>query len=251
MNASFAEKVVLITGGTSGIGRATAVAFAEQGANVVISGRREAEGAESVSLIQKAGGQGLFVRGDVSEESEIETLVAKTLERFGRLDFAFNNAGVGGDVRATMTATADIYNRIMDINVRGVFFSMKHQIPAILQSGGGAIINNASVLALRPSANSPIYSASKGAVVGLTKSAALELAPKGVRVNAICPGIIETDLTQQIRSDEQNRALLMSRHPVGRFGRSEEVAAAVLYLCSPEASFITGVALPIDGGFAA
>ncbi len=212
MNASFAEKVVLITGGTSGIGRATAVAFAEQGANVVISGRREVEGAESVSLIQKAGGQGLFVRGDVSEESEIEALVAKTLERFGRLDFAFNNAGVGGEGRATMTATADIYNRIMDINVRGVFFSMKHQIPAILQSGGGAIINNASVLALRPSANSPIYSASKGAVVGLTKSAALELAPKGVRVNAICPAIIETDLTQQIRSDEQNRAYMLARH---------------------------------------
>ena len=222
MNASFAEKVVLITGGTSGIGRATAVAFAEQGANVVISGRREAEGAESVSLIQKAGGQGLFVRGDVSEESEIEALVAKTLERFGRLDFAFNNAGVGGEARATMTATADIYNRIMDINVRGVFFSMKHQIPAILQSGGGAIVNNASVLALRPSANSPIYSASKSAVVGLTKSAALELAPKGVRVNAICPAIIETDLTQQIRSDEQSRALYAGAasgrtfRPVGR-----------------------------------
>jgi NAD(P)-dependent dehydrogenase (short-subunit alcohol dehydrogenase family) len=251
MNTSFAEKVALVTGGTSGIGRATAVAFAEQGANVVISGRREAEGAESVSLIQKAGGQGLFVRGDVSEESEIEALVAKTLERFGRLDFAFNNAGVGGEGRATMTATADIYNRIMDINVRGVFFSMKHQIPAILQSGGGAIINNASVLALRPSANSPIYSASKSAVVGLTKSAALELAPKGVRVNAICPAIIETDLTQQIRSDEQSRAYMLARHPVGRFGRSEEVAAAVLYLCSPEASFITGVALPLDGGFSA
>ncbi len=208
MNTSFAEKVVLITGGTSGIGRATAVAFAEQGANVVISGRREAEGTESLSLIQKAGGQGLFVRGDVSEESEIEALVAKTLERFGRLDFAFNNAGVGGEGRATMTATADIYNRIMDINVRGVFFSMKHQIPAILQSGGGAIVNNASVLALRPSASSPIYSASKAAVVALTKSAALEFAPKGVRINAICPAIIETDLTKQLRGDDKSRALL-------------------------------------------
>jgi NAD(P)-dependent dehydrogenase (short-subunit alcohol dehydrogenase family) len=178
-------------------------------------------------------------------------MVAKTLERFGRLDFAFNNAGVGGLGRATMTATGDIYDQIMNINVRGVFFSMKHQIPAILQSGGGAIVNNASVLALRPSANSPIYSASKAAVVGLTKSAALEFAPKGVRINAICPAIIETDMTEQLRGDEQTRAYLLSLHPVGRFGQSEEVAASVLYLCSPEASFITGVALPLDGGFAA
>jgi NAD(P)-dependent dehydrogenase (short-subunit alcohol dehydrogenase family) len=251
MDKRFTGKVALITGGTSGIGRTTAIAFAEQGADVVIAGRREAEGAESLTLVQKAGGQGLFVRVDVNDESEIEAKVAKTLERFGRLDFAFNNAGVGGLGRATMTATADIYDQIMNINVRGVFFSMKHQIPAILQSGGGAIVNNASVLALRPSANSPIYSASKAAVVGLTKSAALEFAPKGLRINAICPAIIETDMTEQIRGDEQTRAYLLSRHPVGRFGQSEEVAASVLYLCSPEASFITGVALPFDGGFAA
>ena len=251
MDKRFTGKVALITGGTSGIGRATAIAFAEQGAYVVIAGRREAEGAESLTLVQKAGGTGLFVRADVNDESEIEAMVAKTLERFGRLDFAFNNAGVGGLGRATMTATADIYDQIMNINVRGVFFSMKHQIPAILRSGGGAIVNNASVLALRPSANSPIYSASKAAVVGLTKSAALEFAPKGVRINAICPAIIETDMTEQIRGDEQTRAYLLSRHPVGRFGQSEEVAASVLYLCSPEASFITGVALPLHGGFAA
>jgi NAD(P)-dependent dehydrogenase (short-subunit alcohol dehydrogenase family) len=251
MDTSFTGKVALITGGTSGIGRATAIAFAEQGANVVVAGRREAEGADSVALIEKAGGTGLFVRVDVNDELEIEAMVAKTLERFGRLDFAFNNAGVGGLGRATMTASGDIYDQIMNINVRGVFFSMKHQIPAILQSGGGAIVNNASVLALRPSANSPIYSASKAAVVGLTKSAALEFAPKGVRVNAICPAIIETDMTEQMRGDEQTRAYLLSRHPVGRFGQSEEIAASVLYLCSPEASFITGVALPLDGGFAA
>jgi NAD(P)-dependent dehydrogenase (short-subunit alcohol dehydrogenase family) len=251
MDTSFTGKVALITGGTSGIGRTTAIAFAERGANVVVAGRREAEGADSVALIEKAGGTGLFVRTDVNDESEIEAMVAKALERFGRLDFAFNNAGVGGLGRATMTATGDIYDQIMNINVRGVFFSMKHQIPAILQSGGGAIVNNASVLALRPSANSPIYSASKAAVVGLTKSAALEFAPKGVRINAICPAIIETDMTEQIRGDEQTRAYLLSRHPVGRFGQSEEVAASVLYLCSPEASFITGIALPLDGGFAA
>jgi NAD(P)-dependent dehydrogenase (short-subunit alcohol dehydrogenase family) len=251
MDKRFTNKVALITGGTSGIGRATAIAFAEQGADVVIAGRREAEGAESLTLVQKAGGQGLFVRVDVNDESEIEAMVAKTLERFGRLDFAFNNAGMGGLGRATMTATADIYDQIMNINVRGVFFSMKHQIPAILQSGGGAIVNNASALALRPSANSPIYSASKAAVVGLTKSAALEFAPKGLRINAICPAIIETDMTEQMRGDEQTRAYLLSRHPIGRFGQSEEVAASVLYLCSPEAAFITGVALPLDGGFAA
>src|ERR1700723_320933 len=221
MNTSFAEKVALITGGTSGIGRATAVDFAEQGANVVISGRREAEGAESLSLIKKAGGQGLFVRGDVSEESEIETLVAKTLERFGRLDFAFNNAGVGGEGRATMTATADIYNRIMDINVRGVFFCMKHQIPAILQSGGGAIVNNASILGLRPRAGSPIYSASKAAVIALTKSVALEFAAQSIRVNAVCAAIIETDMTAKMRNDEEMHRDLLGSHPGGRFGKSE------------------------------
>jgi NAD(P)-dependent dehydrogenase (short-subunit alcohol dehydrogenase family) len=152
MNTPFTEKVILITGGTSGIGRATAIAFAERGANVVVAGRREAEGAESVALIQNAGGNGLFVRTDVNIESEIAALVARTLEHFGRLDFAFNNAGVGGEGRGSITATEEIYDLIMNINVRSVFFCMKHQIPAILQSGGGAIVNNASILGLRPRA---------------------------------------------------------------------------------------------------
>ena len=250
MNTPFTDKVALITGGTAGIGRATAIAFAERGANVVVTGRREAEGAESVALIQKAGGQGLFVRADVSVESEIASSVALTLEHFGRLDFAFNNAGVGGEGRGTITAPGDVYDHIMNINVRGVFFSMKHQIPAILRSGGGAIVNNASVLGLRPRAGSPIYSASKAAVIALSKSVALEFAPKGIRVNAVCAAIIETDLTEKIRSDDETRRNLLASHPVGRFGKSEEVAAAVVYLCSPEAAFITGAALPIDGGFA-
>jgi len=249
MNTPFTGKVALITGGTTGIGRATSVAFAERGANVVVAGRREAEGAETVALIQKAGGHGLFVRTDVAVESEIAALVARTQEHFGRLDFAFNNAGVGGEGRGGITATEEIYDRIMNINARAVFFSMKHQIPAILLSGGGAIVNNASVLGLRPS-GSVIYSASKAAVISLTKSVALEFAPKGIRVNAVCAAIIETDMTQNMRSNEETRQDLLKRHPVGRFGRSEEVAGAVLYLCSPEAAFITGTALPIDGGFA-
>jgi NAD(P)-dependent dehydrogenase (short-subunit alcohol dehydrogenase family) len=251
MILSFAGKVVLITGGTSGIGRATAIAFAEQGANVVIAGRRETEGTESVALVEKAGGNGFFVRTDVTREEEIAALVARTVEHFGRLDFAFNNAGVGGEAGAGIANTGEVFDRIMDTNVRSVFFGMKHQIPAILQSGAGAIVNNASILGLRPNAGSPIYSASKFAVIGLTKSVALEFAAKGVRVNAVCPAIIETDMTERIRGNDQNRSYLLERHPIGRFGRPEEVAAAVLYLCSPGAAFITGVALPLDGGFAA
>ena len=251
MNSSFEGKVVLITGGTAGIGRATAVAFAEQGANVVVAGRREAEGAESVALVEKAGGKGLFVRTDVTREEEIAALVGRTVERFGRLDFAFNNAGIGGEAGAGIANTGEVFDRIIDTNVRSVFFGMKHQIPAILQSGGGAIVNNASVLGLRPNPGSPIYTASKFAVVGLTKSVALEFATKGVRVNAVCPAVIETDLTEQVRRNDRTSGSLLAKHPIGRFGRPEEVAAAVLYLCSAGAEFITGVALPVDGGLAA
>jgi len=255
MNPSFAGKVALITGGTSGIGRPTAVAFAEQGANVVVAGRREAEGAESVRLVEKAGGNGLFVRTDVAIEKEVEAMVARTVEYFGRLDFAFNNAGVSGgemDSGKGIANTNDFFNRIMDANVRGVFFSLKHEIPAILQSGGGAIVNNASVAGLRAIiAGTPIYTASKFAVVGLTRSVALEFAAKGVRVNAVCPAIIETEMTEHLSQNNELRAKIMAMHPIGRFGQSEEVAAAVLYLCSPGAAFITGVTLPVDGGILA
>jgi NAD(P)-dependent dehydrogenase (short-subunit alcohol dehydrogenase family) len=255
MNPSFAGKVVLITGGTSGIGRATAVAFAEQGANVVVAGRRVAEGAESVRLVEKTGGNGLFVRTDVAIEKEVEAMVARTVEYFGRLDFAFNNAGVSGGERDSgkgIANTNEFFNHIMDANVRGVFFSLKHEIPAILKSGGGAIVNNASVAGLRAiMPGTPIYTASKFAVVGLTRSVALEFAVKGVRVNAVCPAIIETEMTAWLSQNNELRAKVMALHPIGRFGQSEEVAAAVLYLCSPGAAFITGVALPLDGGLLA
>jgi NAD(P)-dependent dehydrogenase (short-subunit alcohol dehydrogenase family) len=251
MNPSFAQKVVLITGGTSGIGRATAVAFAEQGANVVVAGRREAEGAESVRLIEKTGSNGLFVRTDVAIEKEVEAMVTRTVDYFGRLDFAFNNAGVSGEMDSGngIANTTEVFNRIMDTNVRGVFLSLKHEIPAMLKSGGGAIVNNASVAGLKAIIpGTPIYTASKFAVVGLTRSVALEFAAKGVRVNAVCPAIIETEMTERFRGNNEVRKRLMALHPIDRFGQSEEVAAAVLYLCSPGAAFITGAALPVDGG---
>jgi NAD(P)-dependent dehydrogenase (short-subunit alcohol dehydrogenase family) len=247
----FEGKVALVTGGTSGIGRATAVAFAEQGANVIISGRREAEGAETVSLVEKAGGAGLFVRAEVSLEEDILALLDATLEQFGRLDFAFNNAGISLESGTGIANTGEIFDRLMSINVRSVFFGMKHQIPAILKSGGGAVVNNASVLGLRPVAGSPIYCASKAAVISLTKSAALEFATRGVRVNAVCPAIVETAMTERARGDAKTHDYLLAMHPIGRFGRPEEVAAAVLYLCSPNAGFTTGVALPLDGGASA
>jgi NAD(P)-dependent dehydrogenase (short-subunit alcohol dehydrogenase family) len=246
----FAGKVVLITGGTSGIGRATAVAFAEERATVVVSGRREAEGEESVALVHAAGGQGLFVRTDVTLEEDIAALVARTLEKFGRLDFAFNNAGIALESGTGIANTGEIFDRIMSINVRSIFFGLKHQIPAIIKSGGGGVVNNASVLGLRPFAGSPIYCASKAAVISLTKSAALEFATQGVRVNAVCPAIIETEMTKRVRGDDQTRSYLLGVHPMRRFGRPEEVAAAVLYLCSPHSGFTTGIALPVDGGFA-
>jgi NAD(P)-dependent dehydrogenase (short-subunit alcohol dehydrogenase family) len=254
MNPSFAQKVVLITGGTAGIGRATAVAFAEQGANIVVAGRREADGAESVRLVEKAGGNGLFVRTDVAIEREVEAMVARTVEYFGRLDFAFNNAGVSGEIDSGngIANTNEAFSRIIDTNVRGVFFSLKHEIPAILQSGGGAIVNNASVAGLRALIpGTPIYTASKFAVVGLTRSVALEFVAKGVRVNAVCPAIIETEMTEKFRQNNELRTKFMAMHPIGRFGQSEEVAAAVLYLCSPGAAFITGAELPVDGGLLA
>lgn len=251
MTKSFTNKVSLVTGATSGIGRATAIAFAQAGAKVVIAGRREEEGADVLREIEKAGGEAFFVKTDVSRESDSAALVAKTVERFGRLDFAFNNAGVDLSIGPITESTEDLYRRTFDINVGGVLFGMKYQIPAILKSGGGAIVNTASVLGLIVTPNASLYNASKFAVIGLTKTAAVEFSARGVRVNAVCPAIIETEMTKGARTDAETNKVLLGLHPIGRFGRSEEVAAAVLYLCSPGAAFTTGITLPVDGGFTA
>jgi len=245
-------KVVLITGGTSGIGRSTAVAFARRGARVVVTGRREAEGEQTVRLVREAGSDGHFLSGDVSREADVRAMVQGTLDRYGRLDYAFNNAGFEGAVNTPIAEqTEDNYRRVFDINVLGVLLCMKHEIPAILRSGGGAIVNNASVAGRIGMAGVSVYVASKHAVIGLTRCAAMEVSKSGVRVNAVSPAVIDTDMYDRFADSlggDEARRNLAAMHPIGRIGRPEEVSEAVVFLCSDAASFITGHDLLVDGG---
>jgi len=248
----FENKVTLVTGGTSGIGRATAFAFAREGARVVVSGRREKEGAETVELIRGAGGNAIFVQADVTEEDEVVELIKWTVETFGRLDVAFNNAGAIGVRGPLAETTTDSYQRVFDVNVKGVFFSMKHEIRQMLKQGGGVIVNNASIVGLIGVRKWALYVASKHAVLGLTKAAALEVAGQNIRVNAISPGAIHTDILDNFiggRDDVKTR--LVSKYPLGRVGRLEEITEVTLFLSSDDASFITGQNLTVDGGFTA
>ncbi|WP_312625089.1 glucose 1-dehydrogenase [Scandinavium sp.] len=245
---TFSDKVALVIGGTSGIGRATALAFAQEGANVAVVGRREAEGKESVTLIEQAGGKGLFVQADLSVEEQVALSVTRTVEVFGGLHFAFNNAGVFLPSASITETSADDIDRTLAVNVRGTALCMKYEIPAILKSGGGSIVNTASFLGLRAFPGSAIYNASKFAVIGLTKSAAVEFASQGVRINAVCPGVIDTPMNEAMRAEESGRNFLNDLQPMKRTGRPEEIAKAILYLCSSGAGFITGTTLSVDGG---
>jgi NAD(P)-dependent dehydrogenase (short-subunit alcohol dehydrogenase family) len=248
----FNSKVVLVTGGTSGIGAVTAIAFAKEGAKVVLSGRREREGLAVVEEIKKAGGVAHFVQADVAKEADVKRLVEATVARFGRLDVAFNNAGVEWTGSLAEVTEAD-YRTIFDVNVWGVIASMKHEIPAMLRTGGGAIINTSSVAGHVGLAGASVYIGSKHAVEGLTKTAALEYAKQGIRVTAVAPAAIATDMLDRFvgGGDTEQGKGLAAMHPVGRVGRSEEVAEAVLYLASDAAKFTTGISLPVDGGFLA
>ena len=248
-NNGFAGKVVLITGGTSGIGKSTAIEFARAGAKVVLTGRREKEGAQVVAEIKKLGGDAAFVRADISKDADVKKMVDFTVDKFGRLDVAFNNAGVEWKGPLNHATEAE-YRRIFDINVWGVLNSMRHEIPVMLKNGGGAIVNTSSVAGHVGLAQVSIYIASKHAVEGLTKSVALEFAKQNIRINAIAPGVIATEMLDRFAGDEL-RDQITSTVPVARVGVADEIAAAVLYLASDAAKFTTGTSLIVDGGFVA
>jgi NAD(P)-dependent dehydrogenase (short-subunit alcohol dehydrogenase family) len=250
--ALFDGKVALVTGGTSGIGRATAIAFADAGAKVVVAGRRVDEGQETVRLIQAAGSEGLFVKADVAQEAEMAALIEQTMQTYGRLDFAFNNAGIEQTPKPLPDQTIEEFDRIIDVNVKGVWLSMKYEIPQMLQQGG-AIVNTSSISGVVGFATIPIYSASKHAVLGLTKCVALEYAKAGIRVNAVCPGAIggTGTLDRSFGGSQQAMETLNAMHPMGRTGTPEEVAKTVIYLCSDAAAWVTGQSITIDGGYAA
>src|SRR3984885_4312467 len=252
MTTELEGKVGLVTGGTSGIGRDTAVLFAKAGAKVVVAGRREREGNETIELVRATGGDGLFVKADVSKDSEVDTLIQKAVEKFGRLDIAFNNAGIEGVWAPIVRQSEEDWDRTIAINLKGVWLCLKYEIRQMLkQGGGGAIVNMASITGLIGSAGVAAYSASKHGVIGLTKTAALENAKNGIRINAVCPGFTETPMADRIFRAPAVHKYVVSCHPIGRLGRPTEIAEAVLWMCSDRASFMTGQSLVLDGGFLA
>jgi NAD(P)-dependent dehydrogenase (short-subunit alcohol dehydrogenase family) len=251
-NYGLEGKVALVTGGTSGIGRDTAVLFAKAGVKVVVAGRREVEGEETINLVRETGSDGLFVKTDVSKAPEVETLIKKIVEKFGRLDIAFNNAGIEGVLAPIIRQSEEDFDRTIAINLKGVWLCLKYEIRQMLKQGGrGAIVNMASIIGLVGSVGAAAYSASKHGVIGLTKTAALENAKSGIRINAVCPGFTETPMAERIFSIPEVHKYILSCHPIGRFGRPAEIAEAVVWMCSDRASFMTGQSLVLDGGFLA
>ena len=249
-------KTALITGAAAGIGRATALTFAAEGASVVASDVDDAGGKETVAMIEKAGGKAIYVSADVSKPTDVKTLIAKTVAAYGRIDCAVNNAGIEGKITPFADQPEDNFDAIIGVNLKGTYLCLQAEIAAMLKSGGGAIVNLSSIAGLIGFPGLSPYVASKHGVIGLTKNAALEYAKAGIRVNAVCPGGIDTrmldSLAEQATAGAQSSAEMMDPlHPMGRIGTPQEVADLIVWLCSPRAGFITGTAIPIDGGYVA
>ncbi len=252
MSKQFEGKVALVTGASSGIGRASALAFAREGAKVIVADVLVEGGEETVRMIKEAGGEALFVKTDVSKASEVENLIHKAVETYGRLDCASNNAGIEGQSAPTADCSEENWDRTININLKGAWLCMKYEIPQMLKQGGGAIVNTASVAGLVGFQGLPAYSASKGGIIQLTRVAALEYAKAGIRVNAVCPGVIRTSMVERLQGGQaEAEAGFIAMEPVGRMGKPEEIAEAIVWLCSDAASFVTGHPMVVDGGLVA
>ncbi len=245
----FKGKVALVTGSTSGLGKEAALAFGKTGAKVVITGRREKEGAETAQEIESAGGEALFVQCDVADEEQVRALVKQIKDSFGEISYCFANAGVWGDPQSVVDETKENIDKVIDINVKGMFYTLKHVIPSIVANGGGAVVTNSSILGLSPMPGFSVYNASKFAVEGLTRTAAQEFAEKNVRINSVAPGPIETDML--LKASGGDTSSFAEIIPMKRTGRPEEIANTVLFLCSSAASFINGQSIAVDGGYTA
>lgn len=246
MNYGFDGKVALVTGASGGIGRATALAFAQSGASVVVSDVNDAGGEETAALITAAGGKAVFQHCNVANGEEVKALIARAVSEFGRLDFAHNNAGINN--MGANEYEDDVWDRAIAINLSGVMYCMREEAEVMLKQGKGAIVNTASINGLVGNGAQPGYCATKHGVVGLTRHGALRWAAAGIRVNAVCPGVIETPMTAPLAANPDMRKILDGMTPMGRMGKAEEIASAVLWLCSDQASFVTGHPMVIDGG---
>src|SRR4051794_25362735 len=249
MEQDLAQKVAIVTGSASGIGRATALLYAAHNAKVVVSDIHEQEGNELVAQIKQRGGDAIFVKADVSKPVECEQLVNKTIEAYGRVDIAFNNAGISGEANPIGDMTVEGWDRVISVNLSSVFYCMKYQLQQMVKQGKGAIINNSSILGSVGFANSAGYVAAKHGVLGLTKNAALEYSSKGIRINSIGPAFINTPLLTEAGMDDTAKKGLVQLHPIGRLGEADEVAELVVWLSSDKASFVTGSYYAIDGGY--